>query len=169
MINTVVLYIVKKLVEGNNYLAYLVRIVEYKRNGIMKKIVNRRKTLKIIIPAFITSAVCYTAMWAIMARTESAFFAGYIGGVGTVDQVKHILICILVGVILFVLPLEKICDKTYCVICYCGSLLTDKKKYKDGTTVFLLVFLYALVCWAGTVFSLCTDSGFDDGGHWGLF
>ncbi len=75
-----------------------------------------------------------------MARTENAFFAGYIGGVGTVDQVKHILICILVGVILFVLPLEKICDKTYCVICYCGSLLTDKKKYKDGTTVFLLVF-----------------------------
>lgn len=121
------------------------------------------------IPAFITSAVCYAAMWAIMARTENAFFAGYIGEVGTVDQVKHILICILIGVILFVLPLEKICDKTYCVICYCGSLMTDKKKYWDGTAVFLLVFLYALVCWAGTVFSLCTDSGFDDGGHWGLF
>lgn len=134
---------------------------------------EKRQTKKQItspaIPTFITSAICYAAMWAIMARTESAFFAGYIGGVGTVDQVKHILICILVGVILFVLPLEKMCDKTYCVIRYCGSLLTDKNKYRDGTAVFLLVFLYALVCWAGTVFSLCTDSGFDDGGHWGLF
>ena len=78
---------------------------------------EKRQTKKQItspaIPAFITSAVCYAAMRAIMARTENAFFAGYIGGVGTVDQVKHILIFILVGVILFVLPLEKICDKTY--------------------------------------------------------
>lgn len=130
---------------------------------------ERQIKKQITIPAFITSAVCYAAMRAIMARTENAFFAGYIGEVGTVDQVKHILICILIGVILFVLPLEKICDKTYCVIRYCGSLMTDKKKYWDGTAVFLLVFLYALVCWAGTVFSLCTDSGFDDGGHWGLF
>mgnify|MGYP000470764356 CR=1 FL=1 len=102
---------------------------------------ERQIKKQITIPAFITSAVCYAAMWAIMARTENAFFAGYIGEVGTVDQVKHILICILIGVILFVLPLEKICDKTYCVIRYCGSLMTDKKKYWDGTAVFLLVFL----------------------------
>ena len=45
---------------------------------------EKRQTKKQItspaIPAFITSAVCYAAMRAIMARTENAFFAGYIGG-----------------------------------------------------------------------------------------
>ena len=125
--------------------------------------------LKKAIPAFITSSICYAVMWAIMARTENTFFAGDIGGVGTADQVKHILICILVGVILFVLPLEKIFEKTYGVIRYCGSFMTNKKKYIDETSVFLLVFLYALICLMGTMFSIHTDSGFDDGGHWGLF
>lgn len=123
----------------------------------------------LIMIAFITSAVCYAAMWAIMARTKNTFFAGYIGGMATVDQVKHILICILAGVILYVLPLEKIYDKTYCFIRTCGSFMTDKKRYRDGTAVFLFVFLYAVICWAGTAFSIHTDSGVNDGGHWGLF
>lgn len=129
---------------------------------------NKIKGILIMI-AFITSAICYAAMWAIMARTENTFFAGYIGGMGTVDQVKHILICILAGVILYVLPLEKIYDKTYCFIRTCGSFMTDKNKYRDGTAVFLLVFLYAVISWAGTAFSIHTDSGENDGGHWGLF
>lgn len=72
-----------------------------------------QKILKMAIPALVISAICYAAMWGIMTRTENAFFAGYIGGGGAVSQIRNILICILVGAILFVLPLEKICDKTY--------------------------------------------------------
>ena len=89
--------------------------------------------------------------WERPVAKSNKFFAGYIGGVGTADQVKHILICILVGVILFVLPLEKIFEKTYGVIRYCGSFMTDKKKYRDETSVFLLVFLYALICLMGAM------------------
>ena len=72
-----------------------------------------QKILKTAIPAFVISAICYAAMWGIMTRTENTFFAEYIGGGGAVSQIRNILICILVGAILFVLPLEKICDKTY--------------------------------------------------------
>lgn len=86
-----------------------------------------QKILKTAIPAFVISAICYAAMWGIMTRMENTFFAGYIGGGGAVSQIRNILICILVGAILFVLPLEKICDKTYGAVRYCGSLFTDKK------------------------------------------
>lgn len=56
---------------------------------------ERQIKKQITIPAFITSAVCYAAMRAIMARTENAFFAGYIGGVGTVDRSLPLLITLL--------------------------------------------------------------------------
>ena len=128
-----------------------------------------QKILKTAIPAFVISAICYAAMWGIMTRTENTFFAGYIGGGGAVSQIRNILICILVGVIFFVLPLEKICDKTYGAVRYCGSLFTDKKKFRDAAALFVLTLLYAVICWASVTFSIHTDSGLDDGGHWGLF
>ena len=108
-------------------------------------------------------------MWGIMTRTENTFFAGYIGGGGAVSQIRNILICVLVGAILFVLPLEKICDKTYGAVRYCGSLFTDKKKFRDAAALFVLTLLYVVICWASVTFSIHTDSGLDDGGHWGLF
>ena len=128
-----------------------------------------QKILKTAIPAFVISAICYAAMWGIMTRTENTFLAGYIGGGGAVSQIRNILICIFVGAILFVLPLEKICDKTYGAVRYCGSLFTDKKKIRDAATLFVLTLLYAAICWASVTFSIHTDSGLDDGGHWGLF
>lgn len=128
-----------------------------------------QKILKTAIPAFVISAICYAAMWGIMTRMENTFFAGYIGGGGAVSQIRNILICILVGAILFVLPLEKICDKTYGAVRYCGSLFTDKKKFRDAAVLFVLTFLYVVICWASVTFSIHADSGLDDGGHWGLF
>lgn len=128
-----------------------------------------QKILKTAIPAFVISAICYAAMWGIMTRTENTFLAGYIGGGGAVSQIRNILICIFVGAILFVLPLEKICDKTYGAVRYCGSLFTDKKKFRDAAALFVLTLLYAVICWVSVTFSIHTDRGLDDGGHWGLF
>lgn len=128
-----------------------------------------QKILKTAIPAFVISAICYASMWGIMTRMENAFFAGYIGGGGAVSQIRNILICVIVGAILFVLPLEKICDKTYGEVRYCGSLFTDKKKFRDAAALFVLTLLYVVICWASVTFSIHTDSGLDDGGHWGLF
>ena len=128
-----------------------------------------QKILKTAIPAFVISAICYAAMWGIMTRMENTIFAGYIGGGGAVSQIRNILICILVGAILFVLPLEKICDKTYGAVRYCGSLFTDKKKFRDAAALFVLTLLYAVICWVSVTFSIHTDRGLDDGGHWGLF
>ena len=130
---------------------------------------QHNKIIKSAIPAFIVSAICYAVMWTIMLKTENSFFDGYIGGVTAVSRLTHILICILVGAILFVLPLEKICDKTYGAVRYCGSLFTDKKKFRDAATLFVLTLLYVVICWASVTFSIHTDSGLDDGGHWGLF
>lgn len=130
---------------------------------------QHNKIIKSAIPAFIVSAICYAVMWTIMLKTENSFFDGYIGGVTAVSRLTHILICILVGGILFILPLEKIYDKTYGAIRYCGSLFTDKKKFRDAATLFVLTLLYVVICWASVTFSIHTDSGLDDGGHWGLF
>lgn len=128
-----------------------------------------QKILRTAIPAFVISAICYAVMWGIMTRTENTFFAGYIGGGGEVSQIRNILICVLVGAILFVLPLEKICDKTYGAVRHCGSLFTDKKKFRDAAALFVLTLLYVVICWASVTFSIHTYSGLDDGGHWGLF
>ena len=130
---------------------------------------NKKLTQTAII-SFIIAAICFAAMWGMIYVSEKSFYSGYLGGMSVSYLIVRILTSVLVGIIVFLLPLERICQKTDDVMKYLGSIMTIGKRAAQEAQAVFTVIIYAVLCGLSVAFHIHTQPEYAiDSGFYGPF
>lgn len=128
-----------------------------------------KKLTRTAIISFVIATLCYTIMWFMMRSAEKKFFGDYIGGTSGSGTAVQILVSVLAGVILFLLPLEKIGQKACAAMEYCGSLMTIGKKARHEAAVVMTVIFYVVICWLSAAYHIHANIEYNSSGRYGSF
>lgn len=106
---------------------------------------NKKLTQTAII-SFIIAVICFAAMLGMIYASEKSFYSGYFGGMSVSYLIVRILISVLVGIIVFLLPLERIWQKANDAMKYLGSIMTIGKNAAQESQAVFTVIIYAVLC-----------------------
>lgn len=130
---------------------------------------NKKLTQTAII-SFIIAVICFAAMLGMIYASEKSFYSGYFGGMSVSYLIVRILISVLVGIIVFLLPLERIWQKANDAMKYLGSIMTIGKNAAQESQAVFTVIIYAVLCGLSVAFHIHTQPEYANGsGFYGPF
>lgn len=130
---------------------------------------NKKLTQTAII-SFIIAVICLAAMLGMIYASEKSFYSGYFGGMSVSYLIVRILISVLVGIIVFLLPLERIWQKANDAMKYLGSIMTIGKNAAQESQAVFTVIIYAVLCGLSVAFHIHTQPEYANGsGFYGPF
>lgn len=108
-------------------------------NNIMKRII-----------LFAIVMVAYLFMYILIYKADGSFYGGYIGGVSLGDTIKKNIIYVIMGLVLYILPYEKIRNSCSDAAHVSAKLLgADNKNGKIQLAWVGILILYAILLFLG--------------------
>ena len=107
--------------------------------------VNSKNNIVKRLLLFAVAMVAYLFMYILIYKAEDSFYGGYIGGVSLGDTIKKNIIYVFIGIVLYILPYERIRNSCSDAVHVSAKLLgADKRSWTIQLAWGGILILYAI-------------------------